>query len=322
MERLSDLHRHLDGSLSMQTVRRLAGRAHIALPEGDGALAPVLRAPADCDSLDMYLRCFDLPVRCMQSAENLFDAAYSAVSDGAMEGLAYLELRFAPLLHIEEGLSCSDVIENVVNGVKTAAGDFGVTAGVIVCGMRHMAVSDNMDMLRKAVKFFDPETVGMVWAADIAGGEADYPTMVQAPLFEEAVKMNIPFTIHAGECGSAVNVADAVKLGARRIGHGIALMHDREGMAYCRDLGVTLEMCPTSNIQTKAVTDFAQYPLPLFLEQGLKVTINTDNCTVSNTNIHKELELVRKSFGLSGETMKKLLDNSISSRFYKGRMIK
>lgn len=318
MERLSDLHRHLDGSLSMRTVRQLAGRAGVTLPESDAALAALLRAPSDCDSLDMYLRCFDLPVRCMQTAENLFDAVYSAVRDGAEEGLSYLELRFAPLLHIEEELSCSDVIENIVGGVKSAAGDFGVTAGIIVCGMRHMPVSDNIGMLKTAAKFFDPETVGMVWAADIAGGEADYPTMVQAQLFEEAVKMNIPFTIHAGECGSATNVTDAVRLGARRIGHGIGLMYDREAMAYCRDMGVTLEMCPTSNIQTKAVTDFSRYPLPLFLEQGIKVTINTDNVTVSGTNIHKELQLVRNSFGLSDETMQKLLDNSISSRFYKG----
>lgn len=315
MGTLVDLHRHLDGSLSMETIKLLAERSAIRLPEDALKLERLLTAPENCMSLKEYLMCFELPVKCLQSAENLRDAAYFAGKEAAEQGLWYAEIRFAPLLHTAGGLKCHEAVENVVRGLEKAETDFKIKLRAIVCGMRHMPVGDNIKMLRAAARFFDPERPGAVCGTDTAGNEADFPTMAQAGLFQEAKKLGIPFTVHAGECGSAANVADAVKLGAARIGHGIAIIKDREVMAMCRDMGIALELCPTSNFQTKAVPSHEIYPIRLFMEAGIKVTVNTDNCTVSNTTVKKEFELLKKKFALTEDEMSKLLKNSKESRF-------
>lgn len=311
----ADLHRHLDGSLSIETIKRLAGRASINLPKETVKLQKMLTAPENCMSLKDYLTCFELPVKCLQSAENLYDAAYSAGKEAAAEGLGYAEIRFAPLLHTAGGLNCGDIIENVVRGLEKAEADFKIKLRTIVCGMRHMPVSENIEMLHTAVRFFDIERPGTVCGADIAGNEADFPTMVQADMLLEAKRLGMPLTVHAGECGSPANVVDAVKLGAERIGHGIAVIKDKEAVAMCRDMGITLELCPTSNFQTKAVPPLAIYPLRPLMEAGIKVTVNTDNCTVSNTTVQREFELLKKKIGLTNDEMGQLLKNSRESRF-------
>lgn len=311
-----DLHCHLDGSLSETTIRRLAGRSGISLPKYSADLIRKLSAPADCQSLEEYLECFNLPVACLKSEENLRDAAQSVIIDAAEEDVIYIELRFAPLLHTGEGFNVRDVIESVVLGVQNGVdkvksqGKF-MEAGVIVCGMRHMPVTENVRMLKAAGEFLNHGVCGV----DIAGGEVGFPPMVQKDLFDMARDMRMPITIHAGECGSISNVLDAVALGASRIGHGIALYKDAGARRMIKNLGIILEICPVSNLQTKAIDTWENYPFRMFMDEGLKVTVNTDNRMVSQTSMANEFEQLKVHCGLTDADEKQILLNSIEGAF-------
>lgn len=311
-----DLHCHLDGSLSDGTIRKLAARSGIVLPNDTDELKTLLSAPQDCESLVQYLKCFDLPVACLQTDENLFDAAKSVVTAAAEDDVIYIEVRFAPLLHKNQGMSTELVIRSVLDGIKSGVAEVRNTghmmeAGVIVCGMRHMPVEENVAMLKVASNFWQSGICGV----DIAGDEASYPPIGQKAFFDLANNIGIPITIHAGECGNVQNVLDAVALGAKRIGHGIALCKDIQARQIIRDKGIFLEMCPTSNLQTKAVDTWENYPLRLFLNEGLKVTVNTDNRTVSQTTMADEFSKLEKYCGLMSADKKVMLENSIDAAF-------
>lgn len=154
-----------------------------------------------------------------------------------------------------------------------------------------------------------------VCAADLAGAEALYPMSEFMDVFETVKKLGMPFTLHAGECGNVQNIIDSVEVGAGRIGHGIAMRGHRELQSELAKKGIGIEMCPISNLQTKAVQSTAEYPLREFLDAGLKVSINTDNRTVSNTSLAKELEFVQKTYGVSGEEIRKMMQNAVETAF-------
>ena len=195
-----------------------------------------------------------------------------------------MEVRFAPMLSVSEGLTCQEVIASVVEGLRRGQQEFGVYASAIVCAMRHHSLEQNMEMLEASREFIGKG----VCALDLAGDEAAFPTSLFRELFQRAKEWEIPFTIHSGECGSVENVREAIELGAKRIGHGIALQESSELRVLCREKRIGIEMCPTSNLQTKAVSEFAKYPLKEFLREGLLVSIHTDNRTVSGTTLEKE----------------------------------
>ena len=152
-------------------------------------------------------------------------------------------------------------------------------------------------MIKKAREFLG----NGVCAADLAGNEAAFPMSQFVDLFTEVKKMGMPFTIHAGECGSVQNILDAVDCGAGRIGHGIAMRGNKDVMKLCRERHIGIEMCPISNLQTKAVKSMAEYPMREFLDEGLCVTINTDNRTVSGTSLDKEIAFVQENYGITEE---------------------
>ncbi len=336
-----DLHCHLDGSLSIGTIRELARTSHIELPDSDAELEKMLTAPPDCASTAQYLECFDLPCACLQTAENLFEAARSVVVAAAADDVIYMEIRFAPLLHTLRGLSVEEIVRSVVDGVRRGSAEVNASAsaapaaseetgvagqvtgaqdlagrrrievGVILCGMRHMPVAENVEMLKMAAKFFGQGVCGV----DIAGDETDHPPMEQKAFFDLANALGIPITIHAGECGSAQNVLDAVSLGARRIGHGIALMRDAAARRVVRERGVTLEMCPTSNLQTGEVGTWENYPFRMFMDEGLRVTVNTDNRTVSSTTMAQEFSKLERHCKMTAADKEKILQNSIDAAF-------
>ena len=156
-----------------------------------------------------------------------------------------------------------------------------------------------------------------ICAVDLAGNEAAFPMENFMELFQEAKKLGLPFTIHAGECGRVENVIEAVNCGAARIGHGIALRGHADAIAMCREKRIGIEMCPISNLQTKAVASKAEYPMREFLDAGLCVTINTDNRTVSNSSIQKEMEFVQKNYGITDEELMRMTENAIHAAFAK-----
>lgn len=306
-----DLHCHMDGSVPLETLRALAAEAGLDVPEDDMTFQSLITASDQCHDLTEYLSCFRIPLACLNTANGLKRAAYDTVQAIARDNVIYTELRFAPLSHVSENLTCRDVVESVLEGMKKAEQDTGILTGLIVCGMRHEPAEKNIGMLQTAREYMGS---GLL-AADIAGGESAFPTMVQKEFFREARRLEMPFTIHAGECGSVKNVLDAIEFGASRIGHGIALAQSAEAMAYCRTKQITLEMCPVSNIQTKASSSWNTYPFQTFFQNGLKITVNTDNRTVSHTSMKREMKELKEHCAMTKEQEERILMNSIHGSF-------
>lgn len=191
----------------------------------------------------------------------------------------------------------------------TASGFSG--DGIITCAMRHHSYEENLRMIRTAREYLG----NGVCAADLAGAEAIYPMSEFMELFGQAKKLGMPFTIHAGECGNVQNILDSVEAGALRIGHGIAMRGNSEVQKMIREKGIGVEMCPISNLQTKAVESESQYPLREFLDNGIKVTINTDNRTVSNTTMTKELQFIQEHYRITDEEIRLMMRNAVDTAF-------
>ena len=297
-----ELHCHLDGSLSRSFIEKRLGRT--VRPEE-------LSVSENCTSLNEYLEKFDLPGRCIMDEEGLSGAAYDLLSQMNEENVCYAEIRFAPLLSETKKMDSRKVIEAVISGMEQGKKDFGIEYGVIVCAMRHHSEEMNWRMIRTAREYLGSG----VCAADLAGAEAIYPMSEFKNLFQNTHKIGMPFTIHAGECGSAQNIIDSVEAGARRIGHGIAMRGHSDLIKELAEKGIGIEMCPISNLQTKAVAGPEEYPIREFLNGGLKVTVNTDNRTVSDTTMTKELEFIQNTYGIQDDEIYLLMKNAADVAF-------
>ena len=297
-----ELHCHLDGSLSRNFIEKRLGRK-VSQEE--------LSVSDDCRSLNEYLEKFDLPGQCLMDEEGLREAGYDVLRSMHQENVCYAEVRFAPLLSETSDMDCRKVIEAVIAGMNKGKQDFGVEYGIITCAMRHHSAEENLRMLQITREYLGDG----VCAADLAGAEALYPMSEFMDVFETVKNLGMPFTLHAGECGNVQNIIDSVEAGAGRIGHGIAMRGHRELQSELAKQGIGIEMCPISNLQTKAVQSTAEYPLREFLDAGLKVSINTDNRTVSNTSLAKELEFVQKTYGVSDEEVRKMMQNAVETAF-------
>ncbi len=297
-----ELHCHLDGSLSRGCVEELLGRK-VSDRE--------LMVDDNCKSLAQYLEKFDLPLKCLQTEEGLRKAGYDFMRQMAMDGIIYVEVRLAPIQSVNAQLNCRRVIEAVLEGLERGKKKFHIEYGLIVCAMRNHSDSQNLRMIRTAREFLGEG----VCAADLAGDEAAYPMREFIPLFSEVRKLGMPFTIHAGECNSLENIVEAVQCGAARIGHGIALRGHPVDIAVLKECGTGIEMCPVSNLQTKAVQSKDDYPLREFIDRGLLVTLNTDNRTVSNTTIGKEIDFVQENCGITDEEIVEIQKNAVKVAF-------
>lgn len=306
-----DLHCHLDGSIPLHGIRSLAQMAGVEIPQSEDQLKKLLQAPADCKSLAEYLKRFDLPLSCLVSAESFKEAVYQVMRQSVQENVRYMEIRFAPLLSVTQELSARTIIESTIEGIKKAEEEFEIKGNLILCAMRHMSWEKNIEVVRLAREYLGEG----VCALDLAGDEAAFPVMQQKEVFQQASKLKVPFTIHAGECGSAQSVEDAISLGALRIGHAIAMIQNPELRKICCRNRIGVEMCPVSNLQTKAISSIQEYPFRQFWNEGVLVTVNTDNRTVSDTNIEKELNILEASGQLDHSQRKQLMRNSIEVSF-------
>ena len=297
-----ELHCHLDGSLSRGFIEKRLGRK---------VLQSELSVSEDCRSLNEYLEKFDLPGKCIMDETGLKEAGYDVLKSMKQENVCYAEIRFAPLLSETPDMNCNKVIEALLAGLEKGKRDFGIEYGVITCAMRHHSEEENARMLRTAREYLGHG----VCAADLAGAESLYPMSEFMELFGQAKKLGMPFTIHAGECGNVQNILDSVEAGALRIGHGIAMRGNSEVQKMIREKGIGVEMCPISNLQTKAVESESQYPLREFLNNGIKVTINTDNRTVSNTTMTKELQFIQEHYRITDEEIRLMMRNAVDTAF-------
>ena len=308
-----DLHLHFDGSLSAKTVWEQAEKQGIELNvDSIEGLKTKLVCPADCKSLNEYLEKFDLPLMVLQTESGIRECMTALIEELIAEGMLYAEIRFAPQLHLQKGLTQEEVILAAISAVQDATAGQNIKVQLILCCMRG---ANNLDANRETVTLCAKYLGQGVCACDLAGAEALFKTEGFESLFAYAVSLGVPFTIHAGEADGPKSVRDALRFGSSRIGHGVHVVEDFELMEQLLNDQICLECCPTSNVQTKAVEHLEKHPLKFFMEKGLLVTINTDNRTVSNTTIQKEMQLLRDIFGLTKEEERTLYLNAVKAAF-------
>lgn len=308
-----ELHCHLDGCLRVETIIDIAQKEGIQLPYFDkDKLQNELIAPLECESLDEYLKRFSLPNLVMQSRESLKRITFELFEDAAKENVKYLEVRFAPLLHTLKGLDVKEVIQSVIEGMREAENRCEIKGNIILSCMRTMSVESAFEVVEMGRKFLGKGVV----AIDLCASEEEGFCGKFVEPIALAKEYGYRVTIHAGETGIGKNVLEAVELlGAERIGHGVFIKECAEAYKIVKERQIVLEMCPTSNVQTKAVHHYSEHPIYKFHKDGIKVTINTDNRTVSNTTMAKEIHLVNKEFNLSEEDYRQIYVNSLEASF-------
>ncbi len=315
IERLpkTDIHCHLDGSLRPRTMLELAEAQGVTLPTTNLAkLSKLLQAGKRTRDLGDYLKIFDYTLSVMQERDALYRVAYELAEDAAAENVRHLEVRYSPILHREKKLPYEDIVESVVQGLKDAGEQHRMSTGVIICGIRSMDPKHSMMLAELAVAYKGRG----VLAFDLAGQEKDYPAKAHRAAFELILKNNINSTVHAGEAFGPASISQALHYcGAHRIGHGTRLWEDEDLMRYVNDHRIPLEVCLSSNVQTKTVPSAREHPLYEYFKQGLRVTVNTDNRLISATTVSQELALAARAFRLSPYEIKRIIINGFKSSF-------
>ena len=314
MDKLIELHLHLDGSLRPETVWELAKEQNIKLPANTvDEVRDQMQIPEDCRTLEEYLTRFDLPLLVLQTREALERAAFELTEDLAKEGVTYAEIRFAPQLSIKGGMTQEQAVEAAIEGVKRGMEQYpSIRVGLILCCMRG---EDNEEWNLQTVEAAKKYLGDVVCAVDIAGAESLYPTERFAPVFEKVREYGLPSTIHAGEAAGPESMKTALAFGAKRIGHGVAAVEDPELVRRLIEEQITLEVCVTSNYQTKVVPSIEAHPIRRLFNAGVRVTVNSDNRTVSDTNVRKELDILRNVFGFKEQEIEKMEEYAWEARF-------
>jgi len=315
IERLpkTDLHCHLDGSVRLDTVLDLARRQGIKLPTFDrGELHKMLAAGDQVASLDDYLRAFDITLSVMQTEDALERCAYELAHDAWHENVRYLEVRYSPLLHTRAGLRPAQVVEAVLRGLRHAKRELGIRYGLILCAIRSLGPESSLRIAELCVAFKNHNVVGF----DLAGSEVNNPAKLHRQAFQLVIDNNINCTAHAGESFGPDSVHQAIhKCGAHRIGHGARLVESGDLLNYVNDHRIPLEVCPSSNLQTRAATSWETHPVDFYVDYGLRVTINTDNRLMSDTTVSRELHLCHQHYGWSLQTIKEIIIAGFKSAF-------
>lgn len=307
----AELHCHLDGSLSLPAIRKLANMADIILPNSDKELRKYVIAPAQTESLVDYLKTFEFIRPLLQTKEALRFAAYDVARQAALENVIYIEIRFAPELSMDKGLTASDTVFAVLECLADAQKEFNIVARALVCGMRQSSHKTTKEIIKHIVDLAPKGLVGF----DFAGDEFSYPTDSLVDLIQEVKRSGYPMTLHAGECGCAKHIADSLNLGIKRMGHVTALTGQRALIKRFVEEDAVAEMCLTSNLQTKAASSIQSFPYQELYDAGGKITINTDNRTVSDTNLTKEYSLFVTYFGTKIEDFLVFNQNAVKASF-------
>lgn len=307
-----DLHNHLDGSLPPQTILKLAEMSGVTLPADTVKdITKFLTVSPDCTSLNEYLEKFAIPVSVLQTTECIQKAVFDLFKSLSEQDVCYAEVRFAPGQHLQRGLTQMQVVSAAVQGLEYATKQYPIQGQLILCCMRGADDLVNRETIEVTKQYLGKG----VCCADLAGAEAIYPTSDYKTLFEYAAQIGVPFIIHAGEADGPESMWAALEMGAKRIGHGIAAVQDIELMNELKSLQIPLEVCITSNVQTKGVSSVETHPLIIMLEHGLAVTVNTDNMTVSGTNMNQEFSLAESALHMTSEQERTITENSINAAF-------
>jgi adenosine deaminase len=309
----TDLHCHLDGSLRLRTLLELAEQQEVRLPaDTEDGLARAMKLGQRHGSLEEYLKGFDITLSVMQSEDALYRTAYELAIDAAAENCRLIEVRYAPVLHLQKGLKPTVVVEAVLEGLRAATRETGILAGVLVCGIRNMSPDTSLRLAELSVAYKNRGVLGF----DLAGAEHGNPAKDHQEAFQLILNNNINCTVHAGEAYGPPSIAQALHYcGAHRIGHGVRLREDGDLLNYVNDHRIPIECCPSSNVQTGAVLDMASHPFKFYLDFGIRVTINTDNRLITGTSVTRELAVVSKQFGLTASDIRNILVAGFKSSF-------
>ncbi|MBZ0199582.1 MAG: adenosine deaminase [Ignavibacteriaceae bacterium] len=325
------LHDHLDGGLRPQTIIDLSKEyKYNKLPTTDaGELAEWFHRGANKGNLVEFLQGFEHTIAVMQTKEALERIAYEMMEDMKNDGVVYVESRFSPVFHTSKGLYYEDVVNAVLSGLAKGRADFGVGYSLILCGMRNM--KNTLEIAELAVNFRHQGVVGF----DLAGEEGGYPPKRHLDAFQFIQRANFNITIHAGEAFGKESIWQAIQwCSAHRIGHATHLKEDftfdKEGNVvafgdlaqFILDKRLPLELCLLSNLHTGAIDKIENHPFGILFKEKFRVTINTDDRLMSNTNMTKEFMTAIEYFKLTLDDVEKITINSMKSAFipYKERL--
>jgi len=314
-----ELHEHLDGSLRLPTILELAAQDSVRLPTADPEVLARVLSPGP-SSLETYLQAFAVTTAVMQTEAALRRVAFEMVEDWHRDGIVYGEVRFAPELHTAGGLGLPQVVEAVLRGLEDGRKAYPVETGLILCSMRHAPPT-----LATAQLVRDYRHAGVV-AFDIAGAEAPFPPTLHRQAFEFCADHYLAATCHAGEVTGPGYIREAlVACRSLRIGHGVQLIQEwgperqLPGVGsltrWILDRRIPLEVCLTSNLQTRASADLESHPFGEFFRSGLMVTLNTDNRLVSATSLSRELSLAQETWHLTTAELRHLQQTSLDAAF-------
>lgn len=296
-----ELHLHLDGSLNTKDIQNKYGLTEEQIKDK-------MIADEKCKDLNDYLKKFDYPIAIMQTKESIQNIVVSLLAYLKSQNIIYAEIRFAPQFHTRRGLTQDEVVNFVINAAKKV----DIKCNFILCLMRGEGNNnENYETVRVAKKYLGRG----VCAVDLAGAEAIFKTKDYKEIFEYVKEEELPFTIHAGEADGPESIKSALSFGTKRIGHGVRILEDDALLEKVIKKNVTLEVCPTSNIQTCICKDYASHPISQLYKMGVKTTINTDNMTVSNTTLENEYINLLKETELKYEDLVQMNINSVNAAF-------
>ncbi|NQS92263.1 MAG: adenosine deaminase [Chloroflexi bacterium] len=308
-----ELHRHLEGSLRVRTMMEIV-RAHEMDVKNTGYLRPLVQVDSEEPySFENFLSKFGTLRQFYKSPDIIKRISMEAVEDAALENIRYLELRFTPVaLSRAEGFPMAQVVDWVIEGVQEASEKYQILTRLIVSINRHESVAQAEKVIEIALDKKDQGIVGV----DLAGNEAEFPGDPFKDLFSVARKQGLKVTIHAGEWGGAENVHHAIEvLNADRIGHGIRILENSDTIALARERGTLFEVCVTSNHHSGAVKNLKEHPIRQMIKEGLKVTINTDDPSISRINLSSEYQAVNKVLGIPMDLVEERVKAAASGAF-------
>jgi len=308
----AELHCHLDCSLRPATMLELGHEHGKPMPAPDAAALREFMRVDDARHLEDYLERFAITLSVMQTESALERVAFELAEDAAADGVRYIEVRYAPVLNTREGLTLEQAVEAPLRGLARAEREHGIVGRVIVCSLRHMPLSVSQELAELAVAYRHHGVVGF----DLAGGEVGNPARAHAPAFEYARSHDLPCTCHAGEGDDAGSVREAIHVcGAHRIGHATRLIEDTSLTDYCNDRRIPLEICLTSNVQTRAARSYATHPFREYFDRGLNVVLNTDNRLMSGTTLTDEYMHAAQSLEFTFDELAEVALNGFDSAF-------
>jgi adenosine deaminase len=268
-------------------------------------------------TLPEYIKKFDITLSVLQTPESLTRAAFELAEDAHKENVLYIEVRYSPILHTKRGMTPMETVDAVLKGLQEAEDEFKIKSGVIVCGIRSISPEISYQLAELSVAFKNRGVVGY----DLAGVEENFPAKNHREAFYLILNNNINTTLHAGEDYGPESIHQAVHYcGAHRIGHGVRLKEDGDLLNYINDHRIAMEICMTSNIHTGSVKNYESHPFKFYFDYGLRVTLNTDNRLISNTNLTKEYMLAHKYFNLQIADFKEIIIGGFKSAFMSHRI--